>query len=98
MDFQREVSITDVQERLARVLGPRASEVVMSTAQRLIEQGRAEGEARGARRVLGLQLRSRFGVLDPQTEKRLEAASVEELERWAERVVDARTLADVFGR
>ena len=57
-----------------------------------MQQGRLEGEAT----LLKRQISRRFGALDDATEKRLEMATIEELERWAENVLDARELEDVF--
>ena len=48
------------------------------------------------RAVLSRQLQRRFGPLDPQTRYRLEAADQQQLELWAERILDADSLADVF--
>jgi len=59
----------------------------------ILEKGRQEGEAR----VLGRQLVRRFGVLPAWVESRLAGASEAELEVWAEAVLDAGTLAEVFG-
>ncbi|MCY4563692.1 MAG: DUF4351 domain-containing protein [Gammaproteobacteria bacterium] len=57
-----------------------------------MEQGRVEGE----RVVLERQLKRRFGLLSPEVAARLEQASVADLETWAENVLDAPTLDDVF--
>ena len=42
-------------------------------------------------------LRRRFGPLPEWAEQRLEQASPQELEGWAERVLEAPQLKDVFG-
>ena len=61
--------------------------------QRGMEQGRVEGE----RAVLERLLRRRFGRLPPATARRLDRASPADLEAWAENVLDADTLDEVFG-
>ena len=53
---------------------------------------RKEGECS----VLLRQLRSRFGELSEVDVARIEAADSAELERWSERILRARTLAEVF--
>lgn len=58
-----------------------------------IETGLLQGEAA----VLRRQLKRRFTKLPPQVEERLAQAGREELESWAERVLDAEQLEDVFG-
>ena len=57
------------------------------------EEGLLQGEASIVRR----QLNRRFKELPPHVEERLEQAGREELESWAERVLDAHRLEDVFG-
>ena len=66
-----------------------------------IDRGRAECEARGrvgaVRQLVGHLLRLKFGPLDGETEARIEAENLEPvLERWSERMLTARTLAEVF--
>jgi predicted transposase/invertase (TIGR01784 family) len=56
------------------------------------EEGRLEGEVA----VLARQLTRRFGPLSTETRERLQGATLDELERWAERVLDANALEEVF--
>jgi hypothetical protein len=59
-----------------------------------MERGIPEGQ----RMMLCRQLRNRFGrQFDEHVARRVEAASLEQLARWAERVLSARTLAEVPG-
>lgn len=58
-----------------------------------IEQGRVEGE----RAVVERLLLRRFGALPRSASERLVGASMAELERWADRVLEAKSLDDVFG-
>jgi hypothetical protein len=57
-----------------------------------IEKGIQQGEVI----VLKRQLTRRFGPLPAWAEQRLEQASPQELEGWAERVLEAQRLEDVF--
>ncbi|KYF58941.1 hypothetical protein BE08_05670 [Sorangium cellulosum] len=61
-------------------------------AKKYVAQGRQEGE----RAILLRQLRARFGDLPDAAVARVEAAETAALERWAERVLSANTLADVL--
>jgi predicted transposase/invertase (TIGR01784 family) len=61
-----------------------------------IEKGRQEGRQEGEALVLKKQLRKRFGVLPTWAEDRLAKASADKLEFWAEAVLDAKTLEEVF--
>jgi hypothetical protein len=58
-----------------------------------MQQGRVEGEAR----VLARQLTRRFGDLPAWAQSRLSVASESELESWADAVLSADSLTDVFG-
>jgi hypothetical protein len=61
----------------------------MTTADQL----RAEGVAK----TLVRQLTRRFGSVPDRVRERINAASIEQLEVWCERVLDAETLDEVFG-
>lgn len=60
------------------------------------QEGRQEGLQAGAAKVLERILYRRFGVLSPTVQKRLAKASPEQLARWGEAVLDAKTLKQVF--
>ena len=61
-----------------------------------IEQGMNRGRVEGERALLRRQLRRRFGDLSPETVERVDQASARDLESWAENVLDAGTLDEVF--
>ena len=61
-----------------------------------LQVGLQEGRVEGERKVLERQLHRRFGDLSPEITVRLSKASSEDLENWAENVLDAKTLDDVF--
>ncbi|AQR66522.1 hypothetical protein BXU06_16800 [Aquaspirillum sp. LM1] len=56
------------------------------------QQGRQEGEALLLQRLLT----RRFGALSADCVARIRTASSGQLEQWSDRVLDARTLAEVF--
>ncbi|HMV04689.1 MAG TPA: DUF4351 domain-containing protein, partial [Accumulibacter sp.] len=60
-------------------------------------EGRVQGRHEGEVRLLAKQLSRRFGVLPEWVGERLAQASEDELQVWAEAVLDAPTLAAVFG-
>lgn len=62
-----------------------------------IQQGLQEGLQQGRVGMLARLMTRRFGVLDEGVLARLRNASPEELERWADRMLDARTLDELFG-
>ena len=58
---------------------------------------RQEGLQEGERTVLERLLQRRFGTLSPEITEKLSVASSVDLENWAENVLDAKTLDEVFG-
>ncbi|WP_207793524.1 DUF4351 domain-containing protein, partial [Pseudomonas lopnurensis] len=61
-----------------------------------LEQGLEQGRLQSLRDVLSRQLVHRFGPLPAEVEQRLRQADSETLGRWADNVLDAQTLEDVF--
>ncbi|MCA9711531.1 MAG: Rpn family recombination-promoting nuclease/putative transposase [Myxococcales bacterium] len=59
-------------------------------------EGEAEGEHRGRAGLLLKLLALRFGPVSASTRARIEAATLEQLDAWAERVLSAATLDDVL--
>jgi predicted transposase YdaD len=61
-------------------------------------EGKMEGEVLGRHAVLQRLLGKRFGkdILDIRMQERLRSASAEQLDLWAERILDATTIEDVF--
>jgi predicted Zn-dependent peptidase len=61
-------------------------------------EGEARGEAKGRNAILSRQLAKRFGqdIFDIKLQERLRNATPEQLDRWAERILDAKTLEEVF--
>jgi len=60
-------------------------------------RGMQQGMQQGEVAVLRRQLQRKFGPLPQWAEERLELAPSEHLERWADLVLDAKTLEGVFG-
>ena len=61
-----------------------------------IEKGIEKGIAQGEAVVLQRQLARRFGPLPTEVVAQIAAASVDEIELWCDRVLDAASLDDVF--
>ncbi len=61
-----------------------------------LEEGRKEGRKEGQVKVLRRQLTRRFEQLPAWALERLEQSTPADLERWADRILDARRLEDVF--
>ena len=97
-------SQTDNEYRRYRRRHPEESDAMPGVIQRArdegmergVEQGMEQGRVQGELAILERQLKRRFGRLPPETVSRLGRASVADLETWAENVLDAETLDDVF--
>ena len=70
----------------------------MTIAEQWKQEGRMEGEAKGRNAILSRLLTKRFGsnIFDISLQERLRNATPEQLDRWAERILDAKTLEEVF--
>ena len=90
--------------RISRVVGPEAGDVTKTLNDLFNEYCKETGffdgypEWRATRAVVERQLRVKFGRLDEATRMRLEEASQADLDRWAERLLVAKTLSQVFAR
>lgn len=67
----------------------------MTLAEQLIQEGLSRGLSR-QRRLVQRQLELKFGVLTSEASARVEMADEQTLERYAERVITAPSLAEVF--
>lgn len=91
----------DEVRRLVEKAGdPILTEAIMTTAEILREEGRRDGLAKGIAKgradVLLRLLRVKFGKVPARTAARLQTADTETLDRWAERILTASRLAEVF--
>lgn len=60
------------------------------------QEGLLEGEVKGEAKLLLRQLSRRFGPLPNEITERIHTADPSTIERWADRVLDAKSLDDVF--
>jgi hypothetical protein len=61
-----------------------------------MEQGLQEGRKNGEQSLLTRQLAKRFGDVPEWARQRLDAADTTQLESWGEKLLDAKSLQDVF--
>lgn len=91
----------DNEGRLFAQRYPREGSTMTSIVQRAIDQGMQQGmqvdRQEGEAVVLLRLLTRRFGLLGEATTERLRRASSAQLEQWAENILDARDLDEVFG-
>jgi len=79
-------------------LGPQAKEVIVTTAERLRAEGRAEGETEGQAKLLIGLLSTKFGSLPAAVSERIHTADSAQLLVWSQRLLSAATLDEIFGR
>ena len=77
-------------------IGAPAMKKFESTYDRITRESEAKGELTGAAKMLLRQLHRRFGTVPKATAARIARATAVELDRWADRVLDAKSLAEVF--
>ncbi|MFY9342789.1 MAG: Rpn family recombination-promoting nuclease/putative transposase [Planctomycetota bacterium] len=84
-----------------REIHPDAEDRFMTLGEKLLAEGRAEGRAegeiKGQRKVLRRLLTKRFGDLPRGVTRRITAATDRDIDLWLDRLLVARTLADVVG-
>jgi hypothetical protein len=106
-----EVGSHDLHTAFERIL-QRPEETIMSTAEKLrnegiakgkaeglsegLAKGKLEGKLEGKAETLLRQLTRRFGAPPAPLLTRVHAASLADLDLWTDRILDAKTLADVF--
>lgn len=80
--------------------GPKAEKALMTAGQRMMQEARQQGLRQGLEQgqteILLELLSHRFGQLPPETRRRVQAANVELIARWAKRLLDVETLEQVF--
>ena len=96
-----DISEKDLQDIAHRTLSVGKEDTIMTLAQRLeskgMQKGMQKGELKGRSVMLNRLFRKRFGeFLDPYIQEKLRNASPEQLDRWAERILDAATIEDVI--
>ena len=103
VDIYTGLSAAERQQYEARY--PKENTAMTGLAERLrtegiqkgMQQGMQQGMQKGEQTLLRKQLVRRFGPLNEKTEQRLQQATTDELEQWAENLLDAQSLSDVFG-
>jgi predicted transposase YdaD len=88
------LSLPELESKVRQVI-PETEELVMTLAEQLIEQGRNEVFAR-QRSLVRRQMELKFGALTAEAEARINAADQATLEDFANRVLFASSLADIF--
>ncbi len=94
-----DVAPRDLHDTFERLL-QRPEDTIMGTLERTYQKGRTEGKAEGktegrADTILRM-VTKRFGPLPEDVVDRIRRGTEADLDRWTDRILDARTLAEVF--
>ncbi len=95
IDDLQEVRIM-LSERLEEWAHAYKAEGMQSGMQQGIEKGMQQGMQQGEIYALQRLLSKRFGLISEQYLTRIQSASLEQIEHWLDRVIDAPDLASVF--
>ena len=94
------VTFEEIRSKIIETVGSQVEGTMATIAEQLRKEGEARGEARGRqegqRALLARLLRARFGEVPERPLERVNAATDEQLERWAERVLTAGSLEEVL--
>ena len=102
------VGIDEVIQVAGRQLSAEKEREAMTIAEQLINEGKKQGMQQGmqqgvkqgmqqeAQKTLSRILSKRFGDVPSMIEKQVNAASVEQVEDWIDRALDANAITDVF--
>lgn len=88
--------LLEIKTMLAESVKEWTQQWLQQGMQQGMQQGEAKGKAEGMHLLLERQLARRFGPLGEEAHRRLAAASIEQLEAWAERIFDAASLDALF--
>jgi predicted transposase YdaD len=61
------------------------------------QRGRQQGVQQGEARLLIRQAKQKFGTVSQQDCRRITSADTDTLLRWSEKILDAKTLKEIFG-
>jgi hypothetical protein len=93
-DVAEDLAFDQFQARVAQV-APAAERAVMTVAEELraegLKQGLEQGLIQGQRQALERQMLLKFGPLSDAVSARIQAANLEMLGRWLERILTADT-------
>jgi hypothetical protein len=100
IDYYANLSEQEIDEYRTRYLNDQGE--IMGLAQILRQEGRQEGKQEGKQEgeAFALQklLTKRFGMLPAEMIVKIVTASLDDIERWFDRAIDAQHLSDVFDR
>lgn len=84
------------KESIREYLSPALGDEIMTLAQELIQRGQHQGIHQGEAAVITRQLKRRFHQVPASYLTRIEQADAETLLSWSDKILDAKSLEEVF--
>ena len=93
-----DINYEEMQDMFTKSLSAGKGGMFMTVAERLELRGETRGLQKGRQAVIQRQLTKRFGqnILDSHFQERLHKATPEQLDLWAEKLLDAKSIDEVF--
>jgi hypothetical protein len=91
-----DADLSDHERQRYTQLYPHEVDAMTGFAQRFREEGRQEGLQKGEAAILLRLIQLKFGPPDDAIRRRVESASAETSLSWAERILTATTLEELF--
>ena len=88
----------DLKNMASDVIDIEKNEFFRDIIRDLKDKAQAEGRGKGMAHLLREQMQTKFGPLPKWAEERLSHGSPAQVERWARKVLDAKTLESVLGK
>lgn len=89
-------SLSEAAKRSLQAMDPAKYEYQSEFAKRYFSEGQASGETRGRVATLLKQLRLKFGEVPEVVATRVQEGSIEELDHWSERILNATSIEDTL--
>jgi len=91
----------DLREMAQKALDPGKEDTIMTLADRLRkegeEKGLEKGIVKGHNELFNRLLHKKFGdIRDPHIQKRLRNATPDQIDRWFDRILEAKSIEDVI--
>ncbi len=96
-----DISKDNLQEMAEKALTPGKEDTIMTLAERLRQEGEQKGVEKGRQEerndLFNRLLLKRFGeIRDPHIQARLQNASPDQINRWFDRALEARSIDEVI--
>ena len=87
----------DLREMAEKALDPGKEDTIMTLADRLRKEGEEKGILKERSDLFNRLLNKRFGdIRDPHIQERLRKATPDQIDRWFDRILEAKSIEEVI--